>query len=113
MILEPCLARLLMKYLNSYPIRHSLNQWYANRVTIQPTVLADKLFTPPPLQINSITSCLFLLLGELLANIILSIDQSCFYAGNILRIPKEGQENNEEDVDIMFIDFEYSAYNYR
>ena len=54
MILEPCLALLLMKYLNSYPIRHTLNQWYANRVTIQPTVLADKLFTPPPLQINSI-----------------------------------------------------------
>ncbi|CAH3162035.1 unnamed protein product [Porites lobata] len=33
--------------------------------------------------------------------------------GNILRIPKDGQENNEEDMDIMFIDFEYSAYNYR
>ena len=30
-----------------------------------------------------------------------------------MRIPKDEQENNEEDMDIMFIDFEYSAYNYR
>ncbi|XP_027047245.1 choline kinase alpha-like isoform X2 [Pocillopora damicornis] len=33
--------------------------------------------------------------------------------GNILRVSKELQENNEEDFDLKLIDFEFSAYNYR
>ncbi|KAL9955963.1 hypothetical protein ACROYT_G037370 [Oculina patagonica] len=33
--------------------------------------------------------------------------------GNILRVSKEVQGNNEEEFDIKLIDFEYSAYNYR
>ncbi|KAJ7323773.1 hypothetical protein OS493_030561 [Desmophyllum pertusum] len=33
--------------------------------------------------------------------------------GNILRVAKEVQENNEEEFDLKLIDFEYSAYNYR
>lgn len=35
------------------------------------------------------------------------------YLGNILRVSKELQENNEEDFDLKLIDFEFSAYNYR
>lgn len=35
------------------------------------------------------------------------------YLGNILRVSKEMQENNEEDFDLKLIDFEFSAYNYR
>lgn len=33
--------------------------------------------------------------------------------GNILRVSKEVQENNEDDFDLKLIDFEFSAYNYR
>ena len=35
------------------------------------------------------------------------------YLGNILRVSKELQENNEEDFELKLIDFEFSAYNYR
>ena len=34
-------------------------------------------------------------------------------SGNILKVFKERLRNNEEEIELRLIDFEYSAYNYR